>query len=105
MMERRLEQRHPLRVGVRVRDRSGRVFFSPTRDISQSGAFIETGRVDLSSESVLWVDLAGPDAEGGWNDVAALVVHHHADGVGVMFSHPYAAIDRLTSLHHQPRAA
>lgn len=105
MMERRLEQRHPLRIGVRVRDRSGRVFSFPTRNISPNGAFIETGPVDLSAEGVLWVDLPDPEAEGGWNDVASLVVHHHQDGVGVMFSYPYAALKQLSGSHRQSRAA
>lgn len=94
MMERRFEHRFPLRVTVRVRDRSGRVLVSPTRDISENGAFIETGRADLSAEDVLWLDLPDPEVEGGWTDVAALVVHHHTDGVGVMFSHPYQALAR-----------
>ena len=94
MMERRFEQRFPLRIDVRVRDHWGHVLSCPTRDITADGAFIETGRLDLSSEEVLWVDLPDPEVEGGWTDVAALVVHHHSDGVGVMFSHPYTALAR-----------
>jgi len=105
MMERRFEQRLPLRIDVRVRDRSGHVLFSPTRDITVNGAFIETGRVDFSSEDVLWVDLPDPEVEGGWTDVAAVVVHHHPDGVGVIFSHPYTALGRLEAPQRRRRAA
>jgi hypothetical protein len=100
MMERRFEQRLPLRITVRVRDRAGRVLVSPTRDVSENGAFIETGRADLSAEDVLWLDLPDPEAEGGWTDLAALVVHHHRDGVGVMFSHPYLALARQAQRSH-----
>jgi hypothetical protein len=101
MMERRFEDRPALRIGVRVRDRIGQVLVSPTRNITANGAFIETGRADLSSEAVLWVDLPDPDVEGGWTNIPALVVHHHPDGVGVMFSRPYTALERLRA--HRPR--
>jgi hypothetical protein len=105
MMERRFEHRPTLRIDVRVRDRTGQVLLSPTRNITANGAFIETGRADFSAEGVVWVDLPDPEAEGGWTNIPALVVHHHADGVGVMFSRPYEALGRLRPAERRQRAA
>jgi hypothetical protein len=97
MMERRFEHRPALRIGVRVRDREGRVAISPTRNITANGAFIETANGDFADQGVLWVDLPDPEADCGWTNVVALVVHHGADGVGVMFSRPYTALERFDS--------
>lgn len=105
MMERRLEQRLPLRIGVRVRDRAGRVLFSPTRDVSPHGAFIETGGMAFSREDVLWVELQDSAIDSGRREVAALVAHHHPDGVGVMFSHPHLAFERLALSQRRARRA
>jgi hypothetical protein len=104
MMERRFEQRAALRIGVRVRDRQGRVALSPTRNITASGAFIESGNGEFADQGVLWVDLPDPRAKGGWTSVVALVVHHRADGVGVMFSRPYTAIEWLDSAQQRRQA-
>jgi hypothetical protein len=104
-MERRLEQRLPLRIGVRVRDRAGRVLFSPTRDISPHGAFIETGGMAFSMEDVLWVELQDSEVDGGRREVAALVAHHHPDGVGVMFSSPHQVFERLALTQRQAQRA
>jgi hypothetical protein len=95
MMERRFEHRPALRIGVRVRDREGRVALSPTRNLTVNGAFIENGNGDFADQGVLWVDLPDPAAAGGWTNVVALVVHHRPDGVGVMFSRPYTALESL----------
>jgi hypothetical protein len=94
MIERRFERRPALRIGVRVRDRSGQVSSACTRNLTVNGAFIETDRADYIAGVVVWVDLPDPEVAGGWTNVAALVVHRHPEGVGVMFSHPYTALER-----------
>ena len=104
MMERRFEHRPALRIGVRVRDREGRVAISPTRNITANGAFIETANGDFADQGVLWVDLPDPEADCGWTNVVALVVHRGADGVGVMFSRPYTALERLDPTQQRRRA-
>ncbi|MCU0767529.1 MAG: PilZ domain-containing protein [Gammaproteobacteria bacterium] len=93
MIERRFERRPARRIGVRVRIRDGAAHASTTRNVTENGAFIETDRVEVGAAGVVWVDLPDPAAEGGWNTVAAVVVHRHTDGIGVMFSHPYSALD------------
>lgn len=95
MIERRFEHRPARRINVRVRDRSGQLLRSSTRNITANGAFIETDRADFAATGVLWIDLPDPGVEGGWTNVAAVVVHRHPDGVGVMFSDPYAALGRF----------
>lgn len=88
MMERRYEQRLPLRIDVRVSDRRGNVVYCRTRDIAVNGAFLETEGAGLLPSEVVRVGLPNPQGAGDWADVAAVVVHHCANGVGVMFSHP-----------------
>lgn len=105
MIERRFERRPALRIGIRVRDRSGEVSCSSTRNITPNGAFIETDRTDLNPGGVVWVDLPDPEVAGGWTNVAAVVVHRHPDGVGVMFSHAYTALDRAGPVPAHRRAA
>jgi len=92
MIERRFERRPARRISVRVRYRGGEVLASTTRNITENGAFIETDRSDLDATGVVWVDLPDPEAKGGWTNLAAIVVHRHVDGIGVMFSHPYTAL-------------
>ena len=79
---------------MRVRCRGGDVLASTTRNITENGAFIVTDRSDLDATGVVWVDLADPEAKGGWTNVAAIVVHRHVNGIGIMFSHPYTALAR-----------
>jgi hypothetical protein len=105
MIERRFERRPARRLGVRVRDHSGQCLLASTRNITASGAFIEIGPADFPTARVLWVDLPDPVAESGWMNVAALVVHRHADGVGVMFGEPYTALDESGTPPPQQRAA
>jgi hypothetical protein len=105
MMERRFEHRPAMRVDVRVRDREGRVLSSPTRNITANGAFIETGGVDLEPTGVVWVELPDPGVECGWTNITAVVVHRHPDGVGVMFSRPYTALEYLGTPRPRRRAA
>ena len=104
MMERRFENRPALRIGVRVRDREGRIALSPTRNITVNGAFIETGNGAFADQGVLWVYLPDPEAASGWTNVVALVVHHRADGVGVMFSRPYTALEAIEPTFAQRQA-
>lgn len=105
MIERRFERRPARRIAVRVRVRDGAVLPSTTRNVTENGAFIETDRVELAAAGVVWVDLPDPAADGGWTNVAAVVVHRHPDGIGVMFSHPYTALDASGTTGPQRRAA
>lgn len=105
MIERRFERRPPRRLGVRVHDHNGQHLLSSTRDITANGAFIEIGPADFPAANVLWVDLPDPSAESGWTNVVALVVHRHADGVGVMFGEPYTALGEPATSAAQQHAA
>lgn len=105
MIERRFERRPARRLGVRVHDHNGQLLLSSTRNITASGAFIEIGPADFPTAKVLWVDLPDPLAESGWTNVAALVVHRHADGVGVMFGEPYTVLDHSVTSPAQQHAA
>ena len=105
MIERRFEPRPARRIDVRVCDHSGQFLLSSTRDITANGAFIEMGPADFATAKVLWVDLPDPSVESGWTNVAALVVHRHADGVGVMFSEAYTALGRSVTSPTQQHAA
>jgi len=105
MIERRFERRPARRIDVRVRDDSGQRLLSSTRDITANGAFIEMGPADFATAKVLWVDLPDPLVESGWMNVAALVVHRHADGVGVMFGEAYTAFGRSVTSQTQQHAA
>lgn len=105
MVERRFERRPVRRLGVRVHDQSGQVLVASTRNITANGAFLEIGPADFPTAKVLWVDLPDPLAENGWTNVVALVVHRHADGVGVMFGEPYTALDESVTAPVRHRAA
>ena len=105
MMERRFEDRPALRIGVRRRDRSGRARKSETRNITADGAFVETDGGDFACADVLWIELPDPEVAGGWTSMAALVVHRHSDGLGLMFSHPYTALGRADPSHAGRKAA
>lgn len=105
MMERRLERRPALRIGVRVRDRAGQAHYSETRNITADGAFVETECARFAAADVLWIDLPDPDVAGGWTSMAALVVHRHHDGLGLMFSHPYTGLGRLGAFRSRQKAA
>lgn len=105
MIERRFEGRPARRIEVRVRDRSGALLAAATRNITAYGAFIETDRAALGATGVVWIDLPDPMVDGGWASVAAIVVHRHSDGVGVMFSHPYTALERPDPSAAHRRAA
>ena len=105
MIERRFERRPARRLDVRVHDHNGQFLLSSTRNITMNGAFIEIGPADFPTAKVLWVDLPDPLAERGWTNVVALVVHRHADGVGVMFGEPYTALDEPVTSPAQQRAA
>lgn len=105
MIERRFERRPARRMDVRVRDHSGQLVLSSTRNITASGAFIEMGPADFPTATVLWVDLPDPLVQSGWTNVAALVVHRHADGVGVMFGEAYTALRPSDTSQTQQHAA
>jgi hypothetical protein len=104
-MERRYEQRLPLRIAVRVSDRRGNVSYCSTRDVARSGAFIETRPGALEPSQVVWLALPDPESSAGWADVAAVVVHHRPDGVGVMFSHPVPVLAGLARRRPEARRA
>jgi hypothetical protein len=105
MIERRFERRPVRRLSVRVHDHNGQLLLSSTRNITPNGAFIEIGPADFPTAKVLWVDLPDPVAESGWTHVVALVVHRHADGVGVMFGDPYTALEQSVTPPAQQHAA
>jgi hypothetical protein len=105
MIERRFERRPARRLGVRVHDHNGQLLLSSTRNITANGAFIEIGPADFPTAKVLWVDLPDPLAESGWTNITALVVHRHADGVGVMFGEPYTVLDQSVTSPAQQHAA
>ena len=105
MIERRFERRPARRIDVRVRDHSGQLLLASTRNITANGAFIEMGPADFATATVLWVDLPDPLVESGWANVAALVVHRRADGVGVMFGEAYTALGRSVASQTQQYAA
>ena len=105
MIERRFERRPARRIDVRVRDHSGRRLLSSTRNLTANGAFIEMGPADFTDAKVLWVDLPDPSLESGWTNVAALVVHRHTDGVGVMFGEAYTVLGRSDGSQTQQYAA
>ena len=105
MIERRFERRPARRIDIRVHDHSGPLLLASTRNITASGAFIEMGPADFATAKVLWVDLPDALAESGWINVAALVVHRHADGVGVMFGEAYTALERSVTSQTQQHAA
>lgn len=90
---------------MRVSDQRGNVSACCTRDIAMDGAFIETDPASLAPREAVWVGFPDPQSPGGWAQVPAVVVHHHPDGVGVMFSHPLTGLAELAQRGARPRTA
>jgi hypothetical protein len=81
-VERRYCARCPVNFPVQIRYRKRRFLGGKARDLSADGLYLEVRNLTLPSGTLVELEL---DLQGKQWLVAAVVVHHHGNGVGVMF--------------------
>ncbi len=86
-MEHRCAVRKPIALDVTLNYRGLGLISGKTQDVGLGGMFINVGRVQLAINAL--VDITFPvkcPTKSMQCKAKALVVHHRADGVGLMFS-------------------
>lgn len=84
-MENRFSVRKPAAVGVELYQGRSRVGRFKARNISLEGMFVETGPIDLYPSDLIDVTLTIDRERTAKHEVRAVVVHHTAEGIGLMF--------------------
>ena len=99
-MEHRYHQRTPVELRAIIRRRGQDLGPYKMRDISSTGAFIETGSIDrLCVGDYVNIQLITNQADLNVQCFNALVIHCSARGVGLMFVGHYPnGVDTLNSL-------
>lgn len=88
-MERRYSQRLPAGFEAKLSHLGRPVGRFNTRDIGLAGAFIETGPIDLYTNDLVAVSFNVEHGGIKKHTLYAFVVHHSAQGVGLMFVDHY----------------
>ncbi len=84
-VERRYSFRHRIDCAVHIRYRRRRFCRARGRNLCAEGMFLEVQSLTLPTGTLVELEL---DSEGADWLVPAIVVHHQAGGVGVMFREP-----------------
>jgi hypothetical protein len=101
-VERRYCVRYTVDFPVQIRYRKRRFLCGQARDLSADGLYLEVRNLTLPSGTLVELEL---DLEGKQWLVAAVVVHHHWSGIGVMFRDPQPELFREAIQPLSPAAA
>jgi hypothetical protein len=101
-VERRYCARYPVDFPVQIRYRKRRFLCGQARDLSADGLYLQVRNLTLPSGTLVELEL---DLQGKQWLVAAVVVHHHGNGIGVMFRDPQPELFREAAQPMSPAAA
>jgi hypothetical protein len=99
---RRYCARYPVDLPVQIRYRKRRFLCGRARDLSADGLYLHVRNLTLPSGTLVELEL---DLQGKQWLVPAVVVHHHGNGIGVMFREPQAELFREAVQPLSPTAA
>lgn len=84
-IERRYSVRHPVDLPVHIRYRRRRFSYAQARNLSEQGMYLEVRALTLPTGTLVELEMDCLDKE--WL-IPAVVVHHQAGGIGVIFREP-----------------